>query len=520
MLASTVVLLLAIMSRFNGFKIYDDAYMFVRYADHILAGHGMVWNVGEGPAYGATSLAYVFLLIPFRLVCPDNPALALFSASFFWGKAFIGLLFRMALKTMQPTTAFKPYLAGFLFLSLMATIIMLRAHFVSGMETTLVLSYLTICIMLWEELRLGKGNAWQVGIVSGIAWWIRPDLLIFCWGIPGMMVLFSTPGIQRATWLRVLMVAIACTLLGVVGAKMVTGTWLPLSFFAKSTGLYGLEFAAKYRWLPLAEMARFVARNWPSILMIGMGIFLKWKRLRLGYSALDKAVMVVMLGFVVYFTFFVLQVMGYGQRFYYPLLPFLLYLALRELLELPENIRLGHGLKFNRIPHQTERMGIAILGGLLLYYGFSFGWEMKQSPLNERFAIFDAKATYQAEAKDYLPKLDALGRFPDDLSIATTEVGMPSALYPNRIVYDLAALNSPVLMAEGLTAATILKYCPADILYLPHPDYKQLNTDLAASSEFAAHYAVVPKDSLKAMMGVAIRKDGKYAGDLMEVFGK
>ena len=49
MLAASLVLGMALLSRFNGFKIYDDAYMFVRYADHLLAGHGLVWNIGEGP---------------------------------------------------------------------------------------------------------------------------------------------------------------------------------------------------------------------------------------------------------------------------------------------------------------------------------------------------------------------------------------------------------------------------------------------------------------------------------------
>ena len=47
-LFAALVLGMALLSRFNGFKIYDDAYMFVRYADHLLAGHGLVWNIGEG----------------------------------------------------------------------------------------------------------------------------------------------------------------------------------------------------------------------------------------------------------------------------------------------------------------------------------------------------------------------------------------------------------------------------------------------------------------------------------------
>ena len=157
--SASLVLVIALLSRFSGFKIYDDAYMFVRYADHVLGGHGMVWNIGEGSVYGATSLGYVFALIPFRLIFPENAAAALFCASFFWGMVFLGLVFRLGLRTMQPSNGFKPYLAGLLFLTLLAAGTTLRAHFASGMETTFVLSYLTLCLLSWENLRLGKGNA-------------------------------------------------------------------------------------------------------------------------------------------------------------------------------------------------------------------------------------------------------------------------------------------------------------------------------------------------------------------------
>ena len=35
---------------------FDDAYMFLRYANNWLAGFGMRWNRDEAPVYGATSL--------------------------------------------------------------------------------------------------------------------------------------------------------------------------------------------------------------------------------------------------------------------------------------------------------------------------------------------------------------------------------------------------------------------------------------------------------------------------------
>ena len=40
-------------------EMFDDAYMFLRYAKHFLSGHGFSWNVGDGPAYGPTSALYL-----------------------------------------------------------------------------------------------------------------------------------------------------------------------------------------------------------------------------------------------------------------------------------------------------------------------------------------------------------------------------------------------------------------------------------------------------------------------------
>ncbi|MEY3444434.1 MAG: hypothetical protein RLZZ519_2715 [Bacteroidota bacterium] len=530
MLAASLVLGMALLSRFNGFKIYDDAYMFVRYADHLLAGHGLVWNIGEGPVYGATSLAYVFALIPFRLLFPDNPAAALFSSSFFWGLTFLLLIFRMGLKTMQTPQGFKPYVAGLLFLTLLAAGSTLRAHLASGMETTFVLSYLTLCLLNWENLRIGKGNAWIVGILGGCAWWIRPDLLIFTWGVPmtvwvlekGDNGLGVGKGLgreeERAGWLRVIFVTAAFTGIALFGAKMLTGAWLPLSFFAKSTSLYGPEFASQYRGLPMAEAMRFMGRIWPLAVLLGLGVYVKWPRLRTAYSAMDKAIFAAMLVFGVYFTFLVLQIMGFGQRFYYPLLPFLLYLGIRELLELPKNLALGPGLQFKRIPHQVERIGTLALAGLLIYYGISFGINLKTAQMDSRFAVFNAKATYRAELTDYWAHLDALENFPNDLEIATTEVGMPAALYPKRKIHDLAALNNPKLLEAGLSAESVLKLCAADLIYMPHEHYVRFHTDLTRSKDFAARYVLFDAKTVKASMGVAIRRDSPFAAELLHIF--
>ncbi len=45
--------------------IFDDSFITYRYAENLAAGHGLVWNRGEAPTEGYTSLAFILALAPF-----------------------------------------------------------------------------------------------------------------------------------------------------------------------------------------------------------------------------------------------------------------------------------------------------------------------------------------------------------------------------------------------------------------------------------------------------------------------
>ncbi len=49
---------------------FDDAYMFSRYADNFLNGHGFAWNPTDGPSYGITSPVYLFLITALKATPP------------------------------------------------------------------------------------------------------------------------------------------------------------------------------------------------------------------------------------------------------------------------------------------------------------------------------------------------------------------------------------------------------------------------------------------------------------------
>ncbi|HUM28423.1 MAG TPA: hypothetical protein PKN81_19430, partial [Anaerolineales bacterium] len=54
--------------RTAGPTTFDDAYMFIRYADNFIHGYGFAWNPDGVQTYGATSILYLGLVIIARII--------------------------------------------------------------------------------------------------------------------------------------------------------------------------------------------------------------------------------------------------------------------------------------------------------------------------------------------------------------------------------------------------------------------------------------------------------------------
>ena len=83
---------LGILSQFSASNIWDDAYMFVRYADNILAHKRLSWNPGGEATYGLTSILFLVVVLPLRLLIPNNPAVVAVLSSLVSGLLFLCLL--------------------------------------------------------------------------------------------------------------------------------------------------------------------------------------------------------------------------------------------------------------------------------------------------------------------------------------------------------------------------------------------------------------------------------------------
>lgn len=511
-----LVLGLSLATHWHGIRLFDDAYMFVRYADHILQGHGMVWNVGEGKVYGATSLAYVFALIPFRLLFPDNATLTLFCSSMFWGIMMIVLLMRMALVTFAGKGVHKAYLGGFVALMLVTTGRMLKFHFASGMETTLVMTYMAGMVILFRNALSKPSKMVITGCYLGFAWWLRPDLMLFSFGLP--IVLMVLDGDRRMAWLRLFGIVLGFFALALILARWTAGTWLPTSFYIKGTAFYGKEYAAAFLKLGWRNLSGFVVRIWPIFVLLGLGAYVRWPRLLSSRSQLEWAWILVSIAFALYYTLLAQQVMGFAQRFYYPLFPVLVYLGLCELRSLPQLIQRFRGLDLENIPMNWRRIGMVAMAAVLVYYGQDFGRLLRERTADEPLGTFETASCYQASYQDYWPKLLELRQLEGDWTLATTEVGMPAALFPAHTIHDIAALNNATLIKEGLNGETIMKHCAADLIFMPHSNYTLLNHSLRHNPRFLEAYEQISGKQLQSDLDVAIKRDSPFYPALMRIY--
>ncbi|MGB8644005.1 MAG: hypothetical protein WCF84_02115, partial [Anaerolineae bacterium] len=99
---------------------------------------------------------------------------------------------------------------------------------------------------------------------------------------------------------------------------------------------------------------------------------------------------------------------------------------------------------------------------------------------------------------------------PDDMVIATTEIGVLSAANPRKTVVDMAGLNETGFAHDGFSANRLFQEYNPDVIYMPHPDYDVMIAQITTNPYFIAHYEYLPGPSLHTFLGVAIRRDGRY----------
>lgn len=501
--SAAVLLGMKIYARAGAAALFDDAFMFQRYAANLLRGRGLRWNVGGEPTFGVTSLATLLLAVPSRLIAgARNPAFAAFLTSFVPGLAFVGLTGGLILKT--PSVARPARLAV-----LMTTMTMLAlghgvTHFVSGMDTMLGLAYLAAYLFFASKLDQApnRRRSMLLGGFGGLCLAVRPEVGLFTTLLPLAQCFGAPTETRRAN--RMTMAVTLGMLLGFLGvARGYFGTALPLSFYAKSLRLYGPTIVQRYRGRTTQELVTFVADYWPLVALIAVDLGGGLRRYLRNTTKLERVTLIVTLLFLAYEWLFVLPIMFYDQRFYHLAVPALVFLATRAAGRLEQ----AWGPRTAAWPAAT-----AVVFGFALAAPFaSAGTEVVNLAKAEnppaRFALLPFAASTGVQKNLFRP--DAFAALPADAVIASSEVGLLGVLAPNTPIVDLAGLNERTLVTSNMSAARVFDNGGPDVLYFPHGDYREFIAAILSVPEIRG-YDLYPPRSLGTVIGLGIKRSSRY----------
>jgi hypothetical protein len=513
----TISILTLTINNFLDFRIdaWDDSLMFARYAYNLDKTGAWSWNAGESPVFGMTELAYGWVvynnyvanrsLTPVQLVQYTSAAIGVI-----WilvsSVAFTGYLIFSKHK-------YRPIVIIALFSILVGlyTYTNLLVHFTSGMGTTTALLYITIYLIV-AHLAHYKNILVQIalGIFGGLAFAVRPDLMLFTLCVPIAFLLFSKTPQARRNAIVVIVITIITLGIQMLMARAYFGSALPLPFFAKSGGIYDSYLENQYLVMGLNHFKEYLSSSWYFVILILAGFignnkaFLK----RLGPVGIGLAVGAI--GYIAYYMLFVIQIMPQYQRFYYPTFPIIIWLAfigsiallerLWDILQLPLVWRfISHNIRLASI------LGIMIITTFGLYNTLY---------TTHHFIASHKGTNYRPYAPWY--KLEEFSVI-DNITVATTEVGALSVANFSWRVIDLAGLNDVRFSLEAFSADILLDEYRPDLLYLPVPDYVEMIESIVTHPNFARDYTYFTAGQTRMSMGIAIRNDSPAYEQLMAI---
>ena len=514
--ACSVVFFVGILSQFGASFILDDAFIFVRYAGNLIADARMTWNPGGETTYGITSSLFLGIVVPLRLFLPGQPALNAGLSSLLCGILSLALLALLFLRYTDAGRDVRRLLTVLAFCSLASSIYYLAGHFTGGMDTTFAAAFLTAYIIFARRCESKPGPATTVwlGLWGGLAFSARPDLMLYAFLVPTAIALCSANLRCRKNGRLILLLTAA------VAAGQIFLAWryfdspLPLSFYAKGTRLYGDFLIAQYRFLPAVELLTYLASYWYLWALVGADILLNSRHWTSRGAAVEKGLLAATGLYLLYYLFFVVQIMPYHQRFYYPTLPALLFLAAQSAARLLERIPPALRRELQPSSGSGRLLATLFLLGLLFPAALTVGRNLGSQFHKGNFLNFDIVEDYQKRGSSYWFALDQISRLPDDLVLATTEVGLPAAMNPGKTIVDLAGLNETTFVHHGFSAAHMFdKYHP-DLLYMPHPHYQKITEQISGHPYFISHYECFPASSLGTDMDLALWRDSRYYATL------
>jgi hypothetical protein len=487
---------------------FDDAYTYLRYAQHWLDGYGVVWNVGERPIFGVTSLLHLSVVTAIRWALAELDLWRVLQLAS--GAAAVGALAASiagaALSCRHPRLSRNWILWSAVLVPAITFREAFTFHAGTGMDT--MLSMLANAGLVFASLRLARRPSvgpMLVALVAGAATVVaRPDNLLCAVLCPALAIAWLAPSPRTRPLLAY---AIACvTMLGLLAVAAWTwlGSPVPLSFFVKQPGYYR-GFAGEFGWDPFRFLGVFLQSAWPFILAVVL--FADRRSVRRLTVLLAPALLTV--GLLFRFN----QIMGHLGRFYYPLLPFFVAAGVLEF-----DAWLSRGRTDGWLRSILLRVPVAIGLVLVVRLALDAGAERYTARMEEQ--TVPSVAGYRVHTTAALPELDSwesakrisliAAAAPVGARFAMSEHGLPGAAAPRIAIIDVLGLHDSAFAAHGFSVSELFRRQP-DVIWMPHDDHAEMLREIFASDELWSHYDVYPEAFFH---GLAVRRDGPHAAAL------
>lgn len=501
---------------------WDDAFMFVRYADNFLNFHTISWNPPT-PCYGLTSPLFLLVVLPLRLILPHNALLTATLASLLPTLLFFALLVRLVWTQIQASPLARAL--GLLFV--LATLVhsSLAWHVWTGMETLFSLAWLTLLIEL--SLRLQNHprrlTAALLTLLGALTVTVRPDLLAYAGALLGALALWGeTPELRRLARWSLGFFALLLVLWLLV-AQWTLGSALPLPFFVKFLKNYENFAEDVYRlrrWKHLyAFLAEMRALLLVALLVAGLAL-----RRRLQVTATHRGLWIGSALFVLYAAK-ILPIMGGHERFYFPCVPALAFLAADAVAQAWDR---ALAPTLAQVLDRLEPRHRLLLPWMLPLLAGIWVFPLLAETTNQLHGdlprvppvlSFDERTEYLASGQRHWYGLARLAALPDDVVIAATEIGRPGSLAPRKKVIDMAGLQEAAFARQPFRVEKLMELYQPDWIYMPHEDYRGMVKQIETSAAFAAAYEYHQRTDLCpiASFGVALRRSSPHFAQMQEV---
>jgi hypothetical protein len=481
--------------------LFDDAYMFARYAGNVRAGLGISWNPDGVHTYGQTSPLWGMLVVLFSYLPVGTWKMLTLGSWVCSIAAVIALAWAVAASAQSEFMSSTWRVLPLVVLPLTGTVVFFGNQ-ATGMETMLATCLAALFVGLMFACRRAAARPELVALVGLLLFLARPESAIVVVLFAALVwILMPASTLSKRKIVTIAGIFFGGVLIDLLVCKLYFHTALPLSFYMKSKHPY--EGYSEV-WHPELLMLAFLAgcQLYLAVLIL-LGRRRDWKMI--ACCVTPALAVFAYLGTVT-------QIMGFNSRYYTPYFPFFVVPALlildRWLSDEPS--------AEERWPGNTllvRSCAVALM--MMCFLGLS------SESVQARVRRLEARAHFEYEpaqlsiaANSPLPVMPwdvtmsditdrLIAPLPPGTTVAASEVGYLGSRAPQVNIIDLAGLNDTDIALRGFDVAALLQRKP-DLIWLPNTSYTYQRGEMFADREFLAEYDVYAG---AANYGIAIRKD-------------